>query len=235
MSWTRNYYYSWPDEERSRPRQSTSATEVAQITIAFLVLTVDLLLVFGDVNAFDGFDTSFLSQYFLPLLGTSAGAALTGFVCHEMAHKISAQNRGFWAEFRASPVGLVVSVVTALLGFLWAAPGATVVSGVPERDAEDWGHIALAGPLLNIAFGVVFYVASIGFYLAFSISYFWFLVLAFTNAWFGTFNMIPIGPLDGRKVLNWSTGVWLVAFLGIAAFTALAAVALYVYGDPLLV
>lgn len=235
MGWTRSYYYRYPEEERSSERITTSSTELLQIGIAYAVLTFDLVLIFGNVSALDGFDTSFLSQYFLPLVLTAAAAALTGFVAHEMAHKVSAQRRGFWAEFRLSPVGLLVSVVTALLGFLWAAPGATVVGGVSERDSEDWGRISLAGPLTNVAFGVVFYVGSIALFLALSITYYWLLVLAFVNAWFGTFNLLPIGPLDGRKVLRWSTGVWVVAFVGIAAFTAVVAVALYVYGDPLFV
>jgi Zn-dependent protease len=236
MSWTRNYYYSWPNEEQTRTRVATSPAEVTQIVIAYVVLTVDLILIFGNLNALSGFDTSLLySSFFLPLVAVSAVAALTGFVAHEMAHKMSAQRRGFWAEFRLSPIGLLVSIVTAVLGFLWAAPGATIVSGVDERDREDWGHIALAGPLMNVAFGAAFYVGSVGLFLANSDSYFWLLMLAFVNMWFGTFNLIPIGPLDGRKVLRWSTAVWALTFLAVAAFTAVVAIAFYVYGDPLFV
>jgi len=235
MSWTRNYYYRYPNEDRSSHRISTSATELLQAGIAYAVLTVDFVLVFGQVGVDSGFDTSFLAQYLVPLVLTAAAAAFTGFAAHELAHKVAAQRRGFWAEFRVSPVGLLVSVVTAVLGFLWAAPGATVVGGVSEEDREDWGRISLAGPLTNAAFGMVFYVGSAGLFLASSATYFWLLILAFVNAWFGTFNLLPFGPLDGRKVLRWSSGAWVVSFVGMAAFTALVGVALYVYGDPLFV
>jgi len=233
MSWTRSYAYGWPSE---RTEASTSSTEVSQVIIAYVVLTFDLVILFGGVNLFSGYDTSFLSQYIVPLVSVSAAAALTGFVAHEMAHKVAAQRRGFWAEFRLSPTGLLVSVITAFLGFLWAAPGATVVSGVDERDREDWGRIALAGPMMNVVFAVVFYGASAAaFVFSSSDAYFWLLMLAFVNGWFGVFNLIPIGPLDGRKVFRWSGGVWAAAFVGTAILAGALAVAFYVYGDPLFV
>lgn len=110
-----------------------------------------------------------------------------------------------------------------------------MVGGVSESDREDWGQISLAGPLSNVAWGVAFYIGSIGLFLALSINYYWLLVLAFINAWFATFNLVPIGPLDGRKVLHWSTGIWVVAFVGSLAFTIAMGVALYIYGDPLFI
>jgi Zn-dependent protease len=36
------------------------------------------------------------------------------------------------------------------------------------------------------------------------------------NLWIALFNLIPFGPFDGRKVLAWSKGVYLIA-LTIAA------------------
>ena len=37
------------------------------------------------------------------------------------------------------------------------------------------------------------------------------------NAWLATFNLIPLGPLDGTKILAWSKGVWaLLLVLAIA-------------------
>jgi Zn-dependent protease len=232
MSWARNYTYTWPGEESVQNRVTTSAAEILQITIAYVVLTFDLVLIFGNVGVYDAFDTSLVTP---DLVLVCVIAAFTGFVTHEMAHKVSAQRRGFWAEFRLSPVGLVVSVVTAALGFLFAAPGATMIGGMEESDREDWGRTALAGPLSNVTFAAVFYVGSVGLFLANSPWYGWLLVLAFVNTWFAVFNLIPIGPLDGRKVLRWSTGVWVAVFVAVAVFTAAMAVALYVYGDPLFV
>jgi Zn-dependent protease len=234
MSSGPNYYYTWNVARPPVARVSTSRTELQQIGIAYGVLTLDLVLIFGGVGLLYGGSTAYLVHHAVPLVLTAAAAALTGFVAHELAHKVVAQRRGFWAEFRMSPFGLLFSLFTAVMGFLWAAPGATVVSGMSEVDLPNWGRTSLAGPAANAGFAAVFYAGSIGLLLARSPFYGWLLVLAFVNAWFGTFNLLPFGPLDGAKVLRWSRAVWVVAILGIGAFAAVAALALYVYGTPFL-
>jgi Zn-dependent protease len=191
---------------------------VAHVIIAFLVLTFDFVLLYGGLAVYD-IDTE------LVLIAVAATAALTGFVAHEMAHKVSAQRRGYWAEFRLSVVGLIVSVITAAFGFLFAAPGATMIGG--DADTDDMGHISLAGPATNFVFAVVFLAGAFlatavpdGGFLSFIL-----LFLAYISAWFAAFNMIPIGPLDGRKVFRWSGAVWAVCFI---VFAVLAGILFYI-------
>ncbi len=229
-----NYYYTWTTARPTSSRVTTSRTELLHIGIAYAVLTLDLILVLTGAGLLYGATGSFLSRISLPLVLAAAGAALTGFVCHELAHKIVAQRHGFWAEFRMSPFGLVFSLFTATLGFLWAAPGATVVSGMSEIDRTNWGKTSLAGPLSNVGFAAIFYAGSVGLFLAGSVDYIWLLLLAWVNGWFATFNLIPLGPLDGAKVLRWNTGIWVAAILAIGAFTAALTLAFYVYGTPFL-
>ncbi|MCI4360605.1 MAG: hypothetical protein L3J91_02790, partial [Thermoplasmata archaeon] len=145
-------------------------------------------------------------------LGVAALAALTGFVAHEMAHKVVAQRQGFWAEFRMSPAGLLFSLATALIGFLFALPGATVIGGM--GDVREWGRTSVAGPATNLVFGGAFLGA------AFAVGQVWnapdlwasLMFLAFVNGVFAAFNLLPFGPLDGRKVLRWSRAVWTLSF-----------------------
>ncbi|MCI4324537.1 MAG: hypothetical protein L3K00_01430 [Thermoplasmata archaeon] len=210
---------------------TTSPTEILHIAIAFVVLTVDIAIVesglvgsvrFGDFNpgaVFAG-------------LAFGAAAALTGFLAHEMAHKVTAQRLGFWAEFRMSPIGLLFSLVTAIYGFLLAAPGATVVGGM--GGVRDWGRTSLAGPALNLVEGSVFAAAGLALNTqsGYSGGVLFLVLLAFINGWFATFNMIPFGPLDGRKVLRWDTKVWVGFFALAAAFTALMFLIVY-YGWPI--
>jgi Zn-dependent protease len=198
---------------------TTSSTELLHISIAFVVLTVDIAIVetglVGSV-AFGGFDPAAV----VAGLGFGAAAALTGFLAHELAHKVSAERRGFWAEFRMSPTGLLFSLVTSLFGFLFAAPGATVIGGM--GSAPDWGKTSLAGPALNLVEGSVFLTAGVALYefAGHGSAVTFLILLAFINGWFATFNMLPFGPLDGRKVLRWSTPVWATFFAAGAAFTA---------------
>lgn len=219
----------------SRPRISTSKQEVTQIAIAYAVLTVDLVIIFtGSTILFGSAGTGFLSALSLVTIGIAALAALTGFVAHELAHKIVAQRRGFWAEFRMSPMGLLISFVTAFVGVLWGAPGATVVNGMPYERTADWGKTSLAGPMTNVAFAGVFYLASIEAYLRVPGTLFeWLLLLAWINGWFGTFNLVPFGPLDGRKVLRWNAGVWAAAIAFTGAFAVVSFLALFDYVNPL--
>jgi len=229
-NWTPNPSYWTGSIPRERHRITTSPTEVAHLVIAFLVLTIDLTLIWeylwlGVIPG--GFRAGAAAQ----AVAFAVTAAFTGFIAHEMAHKVAAQRYGFWAEFRMSPVGLLLSLVTAFAGVLFAAPGATVVSGM--GDVREWGRTSLAGPLLNLVEGTAFLAAGAAV---------WFdsharfvaaelLLLALFNGWFAAFNLIPFGPLDGRKVLRWSRLGWAVSFAVSLGFTV-GVLALWAEGIP---
>jgi Zn-dependent protease len=194
----------------------TSRTEILHILLASLVLTLDFVLVYGGPAIY-----SFQVEF--SIIASAAAAAVSAFVAHELAHKFSAQRRGYWAEFRLSPVGLFLSIVIAFAArLLWAAPGATMIGGM--STPEDWGRTSLAGPTTNFVFGLLFLGSSfvVGAYYPsetlFSGSL---LFLAYINSWFGAFNMIPVGPLDGAKVWRWSKSTWVICFVvfgGLAAY-----------------
>jgi len=228
------FSYTWTPATPSIPgrRVTTSRTELLQIGIAYVVLSFCLLILLSGSSALFGTRGSGLLSVSPIIVAVSATAALTGFVAHEMAHKVAAQRRGFWAEFRLSPMGLVIALFTSFFGLLFAAPGATVVGGINPADARSWGWTSLAGPLTNFSFGVVFYGAALGTYWEGSPLFGWLLLLAYINAWFGTFNLIPLGPLDGAKVMRWNGGIWAGAIVLMGAFAVVSYLAFFVYGSP---
>ncbi len=234
MSGGLTYYYS---TVAPRPRFggfSTSRQELLQIGLAYVVLTVCLTIILSQHTIlFGGAQAESLSTISPLLVGISAIAALSGFVAHELAHKFVAQRRGFWAEFRMWPVGLVLALVSSVVGILWGAPGATMVGGMSDDDRADWGRTSVAGPLTNVAFAGVFYGAAMLLFRAGSDLFGWMLLLAWINGWFGTFNLLPLGPLDGRKVLRWSVGVWIAAIALTGAMAVLSYIA-YAYQTPFL-
>ncbi|MEM0129727.1 MAG: hypothetical protein QXG65_06175 [Thermoplasmata archaeon] len=214
-------------------RITTSPRELRDIGIAYAVLTADIFLILSG--------STLLSQasgigfvWSLPTLILAAVAALTGFLLHELAHKIAAERRHAWAEFRMFPGGLVLSLFTSLLGFLFAAPGATVVGGM--RSTREWGETSLAGPLTNFGFAASFFAASdlVGITGSLGVVYQALVILAFFNGWFATFNLIPLGPLDGRKVLGWSPFAWTASIVGSGVVTILA-FGTNILGHPLFV
>ena len=232
----RPYFYTvWTPATPPPTSHRTSRTELIHIAIAFVVLTVDLVIILSGRGLLEGGTVSGLvapiSAYFVLL---ALAAALTGFIAHEMAHKFVARRLGYWAEFRMWPMGLLLSLVTSAGGFLFAAPGATMVEGMDPRDLQRWGQTGLAGPVSNLLFASAFYIASM---LTFRVGPGVFgalLFLALINSLFATFNLLPVGLLDGAKVFRWGAGRWAAAFAVSSAFLVLSYTAFYFYGSPFL-
>lgn len=232
MSGGLTYTYSGTGVTRTRPGLSTSPQELLQISVAFGVLSVDFLLILYFGGVFYSGNGILHSIPLWEAIATATVASCTAFVAHEMAHKISAQRGGYWAEFRWFPMWLAMSVVTSYLGFLLAAPGATMVGGM--GSAKAWGKTSLAGPATNLVFAAIFYTGSLAAWDAHNTLYFPLLVIAFFNGWFAAFNLLPLGPLDGAKVLRWSTAAWLAAFAVAAVTAGFLYVALWSYVSPAL-
>jgi len=163
-------------------------------------------------------------------LGIAMVTVGIGFILHEMAHKFTAIRYGYWAEFHKDNSMLLVAVALAsLVGFVFAAPGATVIYTNPYDGRgltrEENGKISASGPVVNLLLCVLFaaflipagglsslngnILAEIGLY---GIQ---------INAMIAAFNMLPFGILDGKKVLSWNIPVFLLLIL--AAFGTLVA------------
>jgi len=154
-----------------------------------------------------------MTQFFVISLVT-AGIA---FIIHEMAHKFTAMKYGYWAEFQMNSMMLVVAVaMAAIAGIVFAAPGATMIYGT-SISREENGKISLAGPVSNLILiipfaALVFFSQAAGLGILAVIG----IVGIKVNAMIAAFNLLPIGPLDGAKILSWNpaifAGVALIAF-----------------------
>jgi Zn-dependent protease len=163
----------------------------------------------------------------------------TGFLLHEMAHKYAAQRYGYWAEYRANFTGLIMVVILAFAGFIFAAPGAVMIrkiSVAPDVWQDPASHelleekakreelvISLAGPMTNIVLVFFFFLlmatgaTKVGFG-ASAASF-----ALFINLSLAAFNLLPFGPLDGKKVFDSNRMVWAI----VAVPTILATLSIY--------
>ena len=99
------------------------------------------------------------------------------------------------------------------------APGAVMVAG--KTTKSQFGKIALAGPVTNIslwALGFTMLLFLPAFSIIDTILFYW----LWGNGILAAFNMLPFGPLDGKKILTWSPLIyytWLTISIGIVYVT----------------
>lgn len=202
-----------------------SRREVGDLLLAWTALSVAFGVFFygGGPFVFEALRTGVVGPLARITL-LSAVTAGVGFLLHELGHKVAAVRFGQRAAFRADYGMLFLAVVTALAGFLFAAPGAVHHTGRITKRQN--GLIALAGPAVNLALTVVFVVlwvggSALGVALLREIGR-WGIVV---NLALAAFNMLPFGPLDGATIREWNTVVWAavtVPAIGLAAYALFA-------------
>ncbi len=149
-------------------------------------------------------------------------AVATAFVFHELAHRQVARKYNLFAKYRAWYKGLILAVAVAFITaklfgspFIIAAPGAVYIMayyGIPPPDIEF--RVSIAGPVANMVVAIASFIAAIitpyplSAYLRF---------ISNVNAWIALFNLLPIPPLDGFKVIKYSVTTWLVTIAAAVA------------------
>jgi len=150
----------------------------------------------------------YLSPYFVGIL--------LGFILHEAAHRGVARRYGLHAEFVAYTPGLLITFLTGFIpGIVILTPGYVKITAPAYTytyyrivdPARALYHATLAGPLTNILIALVTLLPAfllggyIGAYLA---------GIAYINAYIAFFNLLPIPPLDGSKIIRYSVQGWAV-------------------------
>ena len=127
--------------------------------------------------------------------------AAPGIILHELAHKFTALAFGLQASYQIWPTGLLIGVVLKILntGFILLAPGYVTILGASSIQSSI---TAFAGPAMNL-------MLWLGPYLILrynkKLTKKTALILLITekiNMWLFIFNMIPLPPLDGFKVVQ---------------------------------
>ncbi len=118
---------------------------------------------------------------------------------HELGHKFAGLALGYTSYYEMWVTGLGFGVILRLIGskFLLFAPGYVVI---PGATSIHMSIIAFAGPFVNlILFGESWAAIESGKFRKHARAL-W--ISKQINLWLFLFNMIPLGPLDGAKVLR---------------------------------
>ena len=195
-----------------------SSVEKKDLIISWIVISLAFAMIFSEglLGGLAPFVKDFGEGLFVALISVGAG-----FIFHELAHKYVAIHYGAQAEFRSWNTGLWITLATGIvslltpLRFLFAAPGAVWIYG-PHISRKQNGIISLAGPVTNIIIAVLF------FFLASAMPHGLigktFLYGFLINMFLALFNLLPIPPLDGSKVIAWDFKVWALAFFPLLLF-----------------
>lgn len=142
-----------------------------------------------------------------------AAAVLLALALHEYAHAVVAVRLGdpgpkFAGRLTLNPLPHLDPIGTIMLflfSFGWAKP-VIVDPRRFENPRRDMMWVALAGPVSNILFAMVLYriwpvLLPIVPMAAQRATQLFFTVAIQLNVWLAVFNMLPLPPLDGSKVL----------------------------------
>ncbi|EMA46842.1 zinc metalloprotease [Halobiforma nitratireducens] len=186
---------------RPEPELSFSDKELVDLAIAWVVLSVAFALLLAPIHTTDvGVGT------FVTMIALSFVTVGVAFLLHELAHKVVAVEYGQLAEFRADYQMLFLAIMSALVGFLFAAPGAVYHRGhITDRENA---MVALAGPVTNHVLAVLFFPLMAFGGLLGLVGHMGVLI----NLFLAAFNMIPFGPLDGKTVIEWNKAVFGAVF-----------------------
>ncbi|MFH1393395.1 MAG: site-2 protease family protein [Candidatus Micrarchaeota archaeon] len=195
--------------------------ELFQMVVSVLAISFAFSMIFIGLDGMLAYPGEMVAFLMLSLVTIGSG-----FILHEMGHKVAAIYYGAQARFRMWVQGLVFMLITSFFGVLFAAPGAVYIYSRDITPRQN-GIISLAGPITNLIIMSMFAILIIllpmtQHFTTLSEWSFFGINRGAVNVWeFGMainlilamFNMIPAFPLDGSKVFRWNKLIW-VGFTG---------------------
>lgn len=142
--------------------------------------------------------------------------ASISIVLHELSHKYTAIRLGCYSRYVIHPMGFVLTLISAIpfIPIKIIMPGVTIVvpkAFEPVDSRRINGLTAFSGPLVNILLATLSLAALSLFDEEFGLTRFFLTYMARLNSWIAFFNLLPVPPLDGSKVLSWKPVLWIIS------------------------
>lgn len=137
---------------------------------------------------------------------------IISFIAHELSHKFMAMRFNCIAFYKIWLTGIIFGLIFMFVGIKFVAPGAVIIYPfrfgrwrfkIRELTRKEEAIIASAGPLANIMIALIALLFKNPLVLS----------IGFINSWLALFNLLPIPPLDGSRVIKWNPFLWFLLFL----------------------
>ncbi len=200
--------YTWYRQEQAVPNNAFDPDSGISFKGIFLAHKSELthFLIAGIIIYIIGimsFYGSVAPSYFWTLL-ILAGFYVSAFLFHELGHRQVAVHFKLQTKFRLLTFGLLMTLIS--LG-RFALPGAVVVLGL-DKISRKTGLCKAAGPFINLVYGAILLLVSFIIPKSLYPLNFIFCIGAYLNFMLGSFNMIPLGILDGQNIWKWKKKVY---------------------------
>ncbi len=180
--------------------------------LSLIIASIVIALVFGSSELYHG---SYMKFLLVSLI------AIIAVIPHELAHRWSARRLGCYSRYVLSPIGLILTLITAIpfIPIKVIMPGFTLVVSPyqdPYINKRINGIVSIAGPITNLVFASVslFTLALlIRQGLINTLSFYFLYNNTLINSWVALFNLLPIPPLDGSKIIRWKPLLWVISFV----------------------
>jgi len=200
--------YTWYRQEQAVPNNAFDPDSGISFKGIFLAHKSELthFLIAGIIIFIIGimsFYGSVAPSYFWTLF-ILAGFYVSAFLFHELGHRQVAVHFKLQTKFRLLTFGLLMTLIS--LG-RFALPGAVVVLGL-DKISRKTGLCKAAGPFINLVYGAILLLVSFIIPKSLYPLNFIFCIGAYLNFMLGSFNMIPLGILDGQNIWKWKKKVY---------------------------
>ncbi len=138
------------------------------------------------------------------------------FVIHEISHRMEARKLGYIAFYRINKIGFLLTLASFFLPFKIIAPGEVAFYSMYKPPSiRDIAVISLMGPLANILLAIILKTTSVMLVIQGFNIYIVDLMakIGSFNGYIAFFNLIPVPPLDGSKIVRYSLTLWFILLI----------------------
>ena len=183
-------------EERTNSAFSLTRVEIVAYVVALVLLTFAFTY-----SSAESLDT------FIILIPTVLATSVAVGLIKNLLTELVARVLGVWSEHRLWYFGIATFLLSTLIFKTPFTSPSRIVNHTPHSTERSLGLVATASVMISIGFAGIFYVVqSLGFTIVGSIGLAMCLLMAL-------FDSIPVAPMNGRDIWDWSKVYWGVTFI----------------------